>query len=50
MAAAFHETLLWVILAMLTFIVFFYSGTIAMSILDPLDDALLSAYSAQIGQ
>jgi hypothetical protein len=37
MAAAFHETLLWVILAMLTFI-----GTIAMSILDPLDDALLS--------
>ena len=36
------KTLLWVILATLTFIVFFYSGTIAMNILYPLDDALLS--------
>lgn len=36
------KTLLWVILATVTFIVFFYSGTVVMSILYPLDEALLS--------
>lgn len=36
------KTLLWIILAALTFIVFFYSGTIVMSILYALDEAPLS--------
>jgi len=32
----------WLTLAMLTFLVFFYSGTFVMSIMYPLDDALLA--------
>ena len=38
----FMKTLLWIFLTTLTFIVFFYSGTVVMSILYPLDEALLS--------
>lgn len=32
----------WLILAVFTFLVFFYSGTVLMSIMYPLDDALLA--------
>jgi hypothetical protein len=35
----FRENVLWVILATLTFIVFFYSGTLIMSMVYPLDKA-----------
>ena len=31
----------WLILAVLMFVVFFYSGTVVMSILYPLDEAIL---------
>jgi hypothetical protein len=32
----------WLILTMFTFLFFFYSGTVLMSILYPLDEALLA--------
>jgi hypothetical protein len=32
---------IWLILAMVMFVVFFYSGTVLMSIVFPLDEALL---------
>lgn len=32
----------WLILAVFTFLVFFYSGTVLMSIMYPLDEALLA--------
>jgi hypothetical protein len=37
----FTTKCLWLFLAMFTFLIFFYSGTLLMSIVYPLDEAML---------